>query len=296
MIRHKLFLVLSLLLVFIGASTARAAEPIKHRIMIAEYADQHRLVEIDREGKVTWEYAPPGLCVIFHPLANGNVVYAYGGNPTGVAEVNRDKKIVWNYVSKCPQVLGCEREANGSTLVGEQGPCRAVEVDPAGKVVATTPLICHSEAFHTQLRNLHKLPSGNILSAHEADSAIREVTPLGKLVWECDHVENTGEALRLPNGNTLIAGATSKRLFEVTPKGEIVWEFSAKDAPELNMTWIASLQILKNGHIVVGNFIRGSEGKGVHAFEVTRDKKIVWTFADHKLAKTITMVRVLDDE
>ena len=146
--------------------------------------------------------------------------------PPGVAEVNRDKKVVWNYVSHCPQVLGCEREPNGNTLLGEQGPCRAVEVDPAGKIVASIPLVCHSEPFHTQVRNVHLLPNGDILSAHEADSAVREVNPLGKLVWEYDHVENTGEALRLPNGNTLIAGATSKRLFEVTPKGETVWEFS----------------------------------------------------------------------
>ena len=100
----------------------------------------------------------------------------------------------------------------------------------------------------------------------------------------------------MPNGNTLIAGATQKRLLEVTPKGEIVWEFGTKDAPELNLTWVSSLQVLKNGNYVVGNFLRGQEGKGVHAFEVTKEKKVVWTFADHKLAKSITTVRVLDDD
>ena len=76
----------------------------------------------------------------------------------------------------------------------------------------------------------------------------------------------------------------------------MVWEFGAKDAPELNLTWVSSLQILKNGNYVVGNFLRGQEGKGVHAFEVTKDKKVVWTFADHQLAKSVTTVRVLDDE
>ena len=81
----------------------------------------------------------------------------------------------------------------------------------------------------------------------------------------------------------------------MTPDGEVVWEFGAKDAPELNLTWIGSLQVLKNGHYVVGNFLRGQEGKGVHAFEVTHDKKVVWTFADHDLAKSIATIRVLDD-
>jgi len=70
----------------------------------------------------------------------------------------------------------------------------------------------------------------------------------------------------------------------------------AKDAPELNLTWIGSLQKLKNGNYVVSNFLRGQEGKGAHAFEVTRDKRVVWTFADHKLAKSITTIRILDDK
>jgi hypothetical protein len=35
---------------------------------------------------------------------------------------------------------------------------------------------------------------------------------------------------------------------------------------------------------VVGNFLREQEGMVVHAFEVTKDKKVFWTFADHKFA------------
>jgi hypothetical protein len=54
--------------------------------------------------------------------------------------------------------------------------------------------------------------------------------------------------------------------------------------------------VLKNGNSVGCNVLRGQEGKGAHAFEVTKDKKVVWTFADHKLAQLITTVRVLDDK
>jgi hypothetical protein len=45
----------------------------------------------------------------------------------------------------------------------------------------------------------------------------------------------------------------------------------------------------------VGNFLRGQEGKGAHAFEVTRAKKVVWTYADHSLVQSLTTVRALDD-
>ena len=291
----KLLLCGCALLAFAGA--APAADPVKHRIMFAEYGKgPNRLVELDASGKVTWDHKFPSIAVIFHVLPGGNVLYAYGGKPTGVREIDRKEKEIWNAESKCPQVLGCERLPNGNTLLAEQGPCRAVEVNKDGKVVRTTPLTTSEKGYHLQVRNVHKLANGNILAAHEGEGAVREVDPDGKLVWEYTKVENVGEALRLKNGTTLIACATQKRLIEVTPKGEVAWEFGAKDAPELNLTWVSSLQVLKNGNYVVGNFLRGQEGKGVHAFEVTKDKKVVWTFADHKLAKSVTTVRVLDDE
>ena len=278
------------------ATPGMAADPVQHRIMFAEYGKgPNRLVELDTAGKVVWEHKFPSIAVLFQVLPEGRVLYGYGGKPTGVREIDRKEKTVWDYESKCPQVLGCERLPNGNTLVAEQGPCSAVEVDKDGKVVRTTPLTTTEKGYHLQVRNVHKLANGNILAAHEGEGAIREVDPDGKLVWEYTKVENAGEALRLKSGNTLIACATQKRLIEVTPKGEVVWEFGAKDAPELNITWVSSLQILKNGNYVVGNFLRGQEGKGAHAFEVTKEKKVIWTFADHKLAASITTVRVLDE-
>jgi len=279
------------------AGSAAAAEPLKHRLMFAEYGKgPNRLVELDADGHVVWEHKFPSIAVIFQVLPGGRVLYAYGGKPTGVQEVDRDHKVLWDYQSQCPQVLGCERLPSGNTLLGEQGPCRAVEVSPKGEVVRVTPLTTTEQGYHLQVRNLHKLKNGNILAAHEGEGAVREVDPAGKVVWEYKGVENAGEALRLKNGNTLISCGTQKRVIEVTPEGKVVWEFGAKDAPELNLTWTSSLQVLKNGHYVIGNFLRGQEGKGAHAFELTRDKKVVWTFADHKLVKSLTTVRVLDDE
>ena len=148
---------------------------------------------------------------------------------------------------------------------------------------------------HRQLRSLHKLKNGNILSCHEGDATVREVTPEGKLVWEYAPVESVFDAVRLKNGNTLIAAGTQARIIEVTPDKKIVWEFGAKDAPELGLTWITGLQLLRNGNIVAADFIRGNEGKGVHAFEVTRDKRVLWTFADHKMSTLVSMVRYLDE-
>ena len=56
---------------------------------------------------------------------------------------------------------------------------------------------------------------------------------------------------------------TAERILEVTPDKQIAWQFTAADAPELNLTWISSLQVLPNGNLIVGNFLRGQEGKGL---------------------------------
>lgn len=272
-----------------------AAPTIQHRLLLFEYGKgPNRLLEVDRDGRLVSDHKPPSIAVIFQVLPNGNVLYAYGGKPTGVCEVTREGKQVWNYVSQCPQVLGSERLANGNTLVAEQGPCRAVEVNPKGEVVRVTPLSTSHDSYHLQVRNIHKLANGNILAAHEGEGAVREVDISGKVVWDYTGVENAGDAQRLKNGNTLISCGTQKRVIEVTRDKKIVWEFKASDAPELNITWVSSIQQLRNGNILVGNFLRGQEGKGAHAFEVTRDKKVVWKWEDHSLIKSLTTVRAVD--
>jgi hypothetical protein len=279
-------------------SQTPATKPVTHRIMICEYSGAaHRLAEISADGKLTWEHKFPSIAVCFRMTGKDQVVFADGGSPTGIQEVNRDHKVVFDYRAKCEQVLACDQLPNGNFLVAEQGPCQAVEVNAKGEIVSTVVLSTTEKGAHRQLRCVHQLENGHILACHEAEGVVREYSRDGKTVWEYPNVTNVFEALRLPNGNTLIGCGTDKRVIEVTPEKKVVWELTAADVPELNLSWITGLQVLKNGNLVVANFLRGQEGKGAHAFEITRDKQksVVWKFADHTLVKSITMVRVLDD-
>jgi len=288
---------LAVILAVSPGDASAADSPIRHRLMFFEYGNcPNRFVELAADGTLVREFPPRSIAVIFQTLSNGNLVYAYGGKPTGVVEVDPHNKTVWNYVSHCPQVLGCERLANGNTLVAEQGPCQVVEVNHDGRVVHVTKLTTNQTGYHLQVRNVHRLDNGDILAAHEGDGAIREYAPSGQVVWQYTGVENTGDARRLPNGNTLIGGGTQKRVLEVSPEGKIVWEFTAADAPQLNLVWVSSIQVLKNGNYLVGNFLRNHEGHGAHAFEITRDKKVVWTFADHRRFKSVTTIRAIEEE
>ena len=166
---------------------------------------------------------------------------------------------------------------------------------PAKRSSAPCPSpLLHADP-HLQVRGIHRLENGHILAAHEGEGAVREVDGEGKVVWEYTGMPNVGDAIRLPNGNTLISCGTQKRVIEVTPDKQIVWEFGPADAPELNLTWLFTTQILKNGNLVISNFLRGQEGKGAHVFEVTREKKVVWKYDDHSVVKSLTMARVLED-
>ncbi len=265
-----------------------------HHFLFMQYSPGNKIIELSADGKVLWEHPVPGLAVMFERLKNGNIIYAYGGTPTGVQIVNKDHKIVWDYRAKCEQVLGFARLPNGNVLVGEQGPCQAVEVNAAGEEVRITPLTTQEKPAHRQLRSIHKLKNGNLLCCHEADATVREVEPDGKVVWEYPGCANVFEASRLKNGNTLIA--TADRIIEVTKDKKIAWQFTSADAPEMELSWATGVQQLKNGNLVVANFSRGHENKGAHAFEITRDKKVVWQFTDHKLSTLVTMVHYLDEE
>ena len=98
--------------------------------------------------------------------------------------------------------------------------------------------------------------------------------------------------MRLKNGNTLIGGGNNNRVLEVNPKGEIVWSLGQKELPGITLAWVTTVHTLPNGNVIVGNTHAGSDNPQV--FEVTRDKKVVWTFNDQKtFGNNLAAVQVL---
>ena len=267
--------------------------PIKHHVMAIEYPG--RLVEISADGVQLWEHQTPSLTVMFNVLPSGNVFYPHGGDQRGAEEIDKDHNVVWSYASPAGELLGGERLANGNSLLGEGGPAKALELNPAKQVVRSINVTTTEAAAHGQIRHIHRLENGNVLLALEGEGAAREIDANGGTVWEYKGVSKIHDAVRLPNGNTLIGGGDSKRVIEVTSAGEIAWEFNATDGPDLGLAWITSIQPLKNGNVLVGNWVGAGGGVGVHAFEVTRDKKVVWKLDDHQLLLSATSVYALDD-
>ncbi len=222
-----------------GPGVTGCSRPIKHRLLYTEYGKgPNRFVELDANGKQVWEYQPPSITVIFHVLPNGNILFGYGGKPTGVGEITSRGETVFNYESKSSQVFGCERLPNGNTLVAEQGHARLLRSAPKGRLCTLLRCIPRTDGYHLEVRNVHQLSNGNILAAHEGEGAVREVDPNGKVCMGIHWRHQYRRSFATREWKYADSLRHQKRVIEVTPDKKIAWQFTAEDAPELNITWV----------------------------------------------------------
>lgn len=264
-----------------------------HPMACTDYT-QGKVFLVSAEGRVLWEY-PAKNCNDLWVLPNGNLLFNTGH---GVKEVNRAKEVVFEYESTS-EIYACQRLPNGNTFVGECNAGRLLELDPKAQVVKQIRLLPEgTNGGHTYMRNARQLANGHYLVAHNGLEVVREYDPQGKQVWEVAAQGGPHSVVRLPNGNTLIScgdRAGGNRVFEVDPQGKTVWEVKADDLPGIQLKFMAGLQRLPNGNTVMCNWLGHKQfGTGPHLIEVTPQKKVVWTFADHKTMRTISNVQLLD--
>lgn len=264
-----------------------------HRFACADYT-QGKVFLVSPEGKVEWAY-PAQSCDELWVLPNGNLLFTTGH---GVREVTRDKQVVFQYDSKS-EIFACQRLANGNTFVGECSAGRLLELDPAGKIVHEIRLLPEgTEGGHLYMRNARRLANGHYLVTHYGLQVVREYDPQGQVTQEIPAVGGPHSAIRLRNGHTLIACGDrpgGSRVFEADATGRTVWEVKQDDLPGIRLAFMAGLQRLPNGNTVMCNWLgHGKFGQGPHLIEVTPDKQVVWTFADHQTMRTIASVQILD--
>lgn len=270
-------------------------------------AAQHRLVTqgnqrlaiVNRDGQVEWEMPWGGIHDV-HVLANGHIMVQQG--PAKVVEIDpTTKKVVWSYDSaelngnrgRPVEVHAFQPLDDDRLMIAESGPARIIEVDRQGKLLREIKLKVLRPNTHSDTRLARKLDTGNYLVAHEADGFVREYDPQGKVVWEFEvplfgkqpkgghGPEAFGNrlfaALRLANGNTLIASGNGHSVLEVTPTGKVVWKIEQTDLPNITLAWVTTLEVLPNGHYVIGNCHAGP-GQPLLVQIDPATKRVVWKF------------------
>lgn len=277
------------------APTPKGASAIKHTFVCGDYV-AGRVMVVSDQGKVEWEYPAPLVCDLW-VLPSGNFLFTTGD---GVKEVTREKKEVFSYKAVSGEIFTCQRLPDGNTLIGECTNARLVEVNPKGQIVKEVKLTVKTADPHSNFRQARKLSDGTYVVGHMGDGKVRQYDGAGKILREID-APSAFMAAPLPNGNLLIScGDTApggSKVFEIDPKGKVVWEVKGDDLKGIQLTFMAGVQRLPNGNTLMCNWLgHGHIGNGVHMLEVTPDKKVVWSYADHAAAKTVSTAQLLDDD
>ena len=253
-----------------------------------------KVAVVTADGKLDWEY------VCQHPqdcwaLPNGDFLFCHA---RGAIEITRAKAIVWEYKAGAQtEVHACQPLADGRVLVVENGPCRIIEVDRTGRIakeIKLTPPPA-TVSVHDQFRGTRKLQNGHYLLCRKGEHRIDELDTEGKVLRSIPVAGDVHEALLLPDGHLLVATGEGHAVIEYDANMKEVWSLKGDEVPGNPLQLMTGFQRLPNGNTIFCNYLgHGHLGQQPHFFEITRDKKVVWQFADHEHFKTINQIQVLD--
>jgi len=274
--------------------------------------DKGHIALVNPDGKVEWKFPCPGTTHDMHLLPSGHVLVQT--SPQNVVEMNRKGEIVWKYEpSPKPgydgkvEIHAFQPLIGRRVMVAESGNRRIVEIDRTGKILHELPLTVDKPNAHRDTRMARKLRGGTYLVCHEGDGMVREYDKDGKVVWSHTldlnnqprtpghdgHGTEVYGAIERKNGNILIAGGNNNRVMEVTRSGRTVWSIERDELPGIRLFWVTTLQELPNGNIIVGNCHAGPDNPQL--FEVTPDKKVVWTFKNWEVFGNDLAVALITD-
>ena len=277
---------------YVRVYRSAADAPVRHRF-IKSGCNSGSVAIVAPDGSIEWEYPIADETSDAWLLPDGDVVFAY---KHGVREVRPDKSVAWDFPApRDAEIHSCQPLPGGLFLVGEShndGTSYLYEMDRAGTKHKTVAITCGGTA-HSQFRQVRKTPQGTYLvtsqrgggraEEFDGDGKSLRVFPAGRFV-----------AIRLPDGNTLIACGDEHRVIEVDPQGAVVWSVTENEIPGNRIGFAAGLQRLPNGNTVICNWSGhgGIDGEP-QVFEVTRDKRVVWSVRDPRL-KLISSINILD--
>ncbi len=248
---------------------------------------------VSAEGKIEWQYdcKNPQDC---WRLPNGNYLFCF---VNGALELTPDKKVVWEYkAGEKTEVHACQPLADGKVMLTECGPSRIIEVDRAGKITKEIKLTTAPEIkLHNQFRGTRKLANGHYLVCFKGEGKIVELGADGNVLHETKVPGDPHEVLALPDGHRLVTCGDGHKVQEFDAQDKVVWELNENDLEDVPLRLMAGCQRLPNGNTVFCIYLgHGHLGEQPQVVEVTRDKKVVWQFADHAQFKSINQIQILD--
>ena len=270
---------------------AQAETSARHRFLCCDYQG-NKVAILAADGSIEWEFPAqtPQDCWF---LPNGNVLFCY---QNGAKEVSPDKKVVWEYKAPAQaQCHSCQPLPDGRVLVAECGLSRLIEAGRDGQVAQEIKVASQAKNLGHQFRGTRKTADGHYWVCLMDEKKIVELSSVGALLREIPVDGFPHAAIKLPDGHLLVTLGTAGKVIELDADLKIVWQIGADELPGNPLRLPAGGQRLANGNTIICNYLPGPfMGKQPQAFEVTRDKHVVWEFADHGRFKTVNQIYLLD--
>ena len=254
-----------------------------------------RAYVLEPNGKISW--LRTGCGNIHRVQRCGDSVYYSNGDLFRCRLPHTKAELVYRPKSRVGAgVLGFEVMPNGNIVLAVNSTDEIVELEAGtGREIVkfrADPKNAKGETpgAHGHLRMIRKTAKGTYLVCCAGASCVREYDARGKLVWEQSVPVMAFDCWRRANGNTLVSHITG--VTEYTPDHREVWSFKAGELPELGLSVLCGIQELANGNLVIGTWANGElDASKATAFEITREKKLVWAWRPSADRNMMTAVR-----
>lgn len=246
-------------------------------------AGSGRICILDPDGKVVWERR--GCGNVHRVQRVGDYLYYSNGNVYRCRLPSTKAELVYRPDTRTGGgALGFDVAPDGSVVVAVNATDEVMELDrftfrPVVRFkVNAKDAKGNAPGRHFHLRMVRKTAAGTYLVACMGAQAVREYDRAGRLVWEQDVSAPAFDVLRRADGSTVVSHVTG--ITEFAPDRKAAWSIAAADLPELKAANFCGIQELPNGNLVVGTWANGvADASRATAFEVTREKKAVWSWA-----------------
>ena len=214
---------------------------------------------------------------------NGSILAGCGG---AILRFDESGAMVRRYDENVGNMGDCHLLENGNILYADAESAKEIAADgtllrewrdPDGGKGDYT----FSVQSHNNMRWARKTPRGTYLVAQKSRGVIAEYDAKGRVLRKMEVPEHEVYGLAEVPGTEEVYGTFLDCVVRFDARGREVWRCTKEDLPGLDLTYICSIQIRKNGNLVLGNYAANRDGAhAVCMFEITPEKEVVWSYRD----------------
>lgn len=253
-----------------------------------------RILWFDAEGRLVREKTGVSGCFDLWSLPGSRLLYSHfgGAEGDGVSLDDAQGRTVFTYRTR-REVFGCQPLADGSILTGELFYKRMCVVSPEGRVVREIPV--EYEGVPHECMRLPRRVKDGFLAVQPGQCRIAKFGPDGRPVRYYATRHDTFGVLETERGGLLYT--CMEGAFELDADGREIWQLTAGDVPDIGIRWLLGVERLHDGNLVFTNWMgHGHRDEGIPFFEVTPEKRVVWSCDTRGTALEPACLQLLDED